>query len=64
MQNFSFYLYNANLIMRLEARADGIGNALMSSDSNVTLSEAFSGKFYVKIEKINLFVNIFIFIFK
>uniref|UniRef100_A0A914I8C0 SLIT-ROBO Rho GTPase-activating protein 1 n=1 Tax=Globodera rostochiensis TaxID=31243 RepID=A0A914I8C0_GLORO len=31
MQTFSYYLYTANLVMRLEARADGIGNALNSA---------------------------------
>ncbi|KAL3111610.1 hypothetical protein niasHT_016587 [Heterodera trifolii] len=33
MQTFSYYLYTANLIMRLEARADGIGNALLNSSA-------------------------------
>ncbi|KAI1724883.1 rhoGAP domain-containing protein [Ditylenchus destructor] len=35
LQNFSFYLFNANLIMRLEARAEGIGGALSKDDGNV-----------------------------
>uniref|UniRef100_A0A915EVF2 Rho-GAP domain-containing protein n=1 Tax=Ditylenchus dipsaci TaxID=166011 RepID=A0A915EVF2_9BILA len=42
LQNFSFYLFNANLIMRLEARADGIGNALTENGILLPVSNSES----------------------